>query len=354
MYEQAILRPTLSLSLLLTAALFFLPLLGISGTAALPMVSVEPPAVSAPQSAPAPAPMPETPAPIILPAEEDSPDEGRTLRVLRGKEAVTMTLAEYLRGVVRAEMPASFHPEALKAQAVAARTYTLYKLAGGGGHDGADICTDPACCQAWTAEDAARENWGSMAEDYETKIRAAVSETDGQTMFYGGKPILAAFHASSSGLTRLAGQVWQSDLPYLRPASSPEQGENIPNYYSRAVFSAAEFRTAVLAACPEADLSGDLHLWLQNAVTDGAGNVDTLEVGGVRMRGSRLRGILGLRSACFDWAVEGGQLVFYVTGHGHGVGMSQYGANAMANGGADWQEILRHYYADISIHSFTP
>jgi len=347
MNEQAPLRPAISLSLLLSAALFLLPLLLIP--------SMEP--VLLPAETPAPLqpsePADTSPAQTLpIPVLPTPLDAGLSLRVLRDGSAVTMTLEQYLLGVVRAEMPASFAPEALKAQVVAARTYTLYKLRGSNHGDTADICTDPGCCQAWLEESAARQNWGEAADAYEAKIRAAVRETDGQAMYYGGEPILAAFHSSSAGLTRPAGQVWQNDLPYLQAAASPEGGDSVPNYHSRVEFTADGFRSAVLAACPEADLSGGADAWLTDAVTDSAGNVDTLRVGGVLMRGTRLRSILGLRSACFDWAAEDGKLVFYVTGYGHGVGMSQYGANAMAAGGAAWQEILTHYYTGISIHSF--
>ena len=131
--------------------------------------------------------------------------------------------------------------------------------------------------------------------------------------------------------------------------TTPEAEDAIPNYYSRAEFTAEEFRERVLAACPEADLSGDVSGWLQNAVTDAAGSVQTVDVGGVSVKGSRLRSILGLRSACFEWEARDGGLVFYVTGFGHGVGLSQYGANRMASEGADYREILTHYYTGVSI-----
>ena len=280
-------------------------------------------------------------------------DGGTVLRVLDGETVKEMTLGEYLVGVVRAEMPASFAEEALKAQAVAARTYTLYKIQTGGNHgDTADICTDSTCCQAYIDEDRARANWGDAAAENEAKVESAVRDTDGQTILYGGVPILAVFHSSSAGRTRAAGEVWQTDLPYLQPVSSPEDDTGIPNYYSRAEFTPEAFRDAFLAACPEAQLSGAVENWLKNAVTDSAGSVETVEVGGVTVRGSRLRSILGLRSACFEWEVQDGKLVFFVTGFGHGVGMSQYGANAMAAGGADYREILTHYYTGVTVEPY--
>ena len=252
------------------------------------------------------------------------------LKVLAGDTVEEMTLGEYLVGVVRAEMPASFEPEALKAQAVAARTYTLYKMQTGGNHgDTADICTDSTCCQAYISEENARNNWGENADAYEEKIETAVRETDGETILYGGVPILAVFHSCSAGQTRSSGQVWVSDLPYLQAVSSPEPADSIPNYYSRVEFTAEEFREKVLASYPEADLSGE------------------------SMKGSTLRSVLGLRSACFEWEAADGKLVFFVTGYGHGVGMSQYGANQMAKEGADYRTILTHYYTGVTVEPYT-
>lgn len=295
----------------------------------------------------------------VIPTETEEPppeavsDSARTLRVLAGNTVLEMTLADYLVGVTAAEMPAAFAPEALKAQAVAARTYTLYKLFSGGNHgDTADICTDSACCQAYIGMEDARTGWGEQADAYELRIRTAVAATDGEVILYGGVPILAVFHSSSAGLTRAAGQVWQSDLPYLRPVTSPEDGAAIPDYYSRVEFSQAELKEKLLARLPETVLTGEVSDWLKNAVRDSAGSVETVEVGGVTARGSTVRAALGLRSACFEWELQDGRFVFYVTGYGHGVGFSQYGADAMAKTGADYREILTHYYSGVTVESY--
>ena len=238
---------------------------------------------------------------------------------------------------------------------MAARTYTIYKIQTGGNHaDEADICTDSTCCQAYISEERAKANWGENANTYEKKVENAVTSTDGETILYGGVPILAVFHSSSAGLTRAAGQVWLNDLPYLQAVDSPEEGDAIPNYYSRAEFTAAEAREKLLAAFPEADLSGPVSGWLKNAVTDSAGSVETVEVGGVTVKGTQVRAALGLRSACFEWEAQGEKLVFYVTGYGHGVGLSQYGANRMAAGGADYKEILTHYYTGVTVEPYLP
>lgn len=296
-------------------------------------------------------PMDETEGTPFVSGEKDG---AVTLRVLRGDAVRTMDLGTYLLGVVRAEMPASFEPEALKAQTVAARTYTLYKMKRGGNHgDTADLCTDPGCCQAYLEEEQARQNWGLRADAYEEKIEDAVQSTDGQVILYGGEPILAVFHSSSAGRTRAAGEVWVKDLPYLQAVDSPEQGERIPDYYSRVEIPLEEFRKQVQARWPEAELSGEAEHWLAQAVTDDAGSVETLHVGGVRVDGTELRSALGLRSACFTWEVQGERLVFFVTGYGHGVGLSQYGANRMAESGAAWQEILTHYYTGVTVGPYT-
>lgn len=287
------------------------------------------------------------------PFESGVLDGEQVLRVLNGDTVTEMDLGTYLVGVLRAEMPASFELEALKAQAVAARTYTVYKLQQGSNHENADICTDYTCCQAYLAEDTARANWGGDADRYEEKVEQAVTETDGQVILYNDEPILAVFHSASAGLTRSAGDVWTSDLPYLQPVSSPEPGESIPNYYSRVEFTAAEFKEKFLAAHPEADLSGDCASWLSGAVTDGAGSVVQVNVGGVSLKGSQVRSILGLRSACFTWEPEGDSITFFVTGYGHGVGMSQYGASAMAAAGSGYREILTHYYSGVEIGTLT-
>jgi stage II sporulation protein D len=290
------------------------------------------------------------PIEILPPGEIDS---GETVRVLLNGTVEEMTMASYLEGVLRAEMPASFEQEALCAQAVAARTYTLYKLTAGSSHaPDADICGDPTCCQAYLGADQAAANWGSSAERYEAKIENAVSATDGQTILYDDQPILAVFHSSSAGQTKSAGEVWSQDLPYLQSVSSPE-GEDIPNYYSRVSFTPAEFREKFLAAYPEGDLSGDVSDWVRDlTVTEGI-NVDRVTIGGISLRGSQVRTLFGLRSASFEVEAADGEIVFYVTGYGHGVGMSQYGANELAKEGQTWREIIGHYYTGVTVASMS-
>jgi stage II sporulation protein D len=288
---------------------------------------------------------------LLPPGEIDS---GETIRVLLSGTVTEMSMSDYLQGVVRAEMPASFQQQALCAQAVAARTYTLYKTLSGGNHgDTADVCDDPTCCQAYLSREQAAANWGDSAQRCEAKVENAVSMTDGETILYGGTPILAVFHSSSAGRTKSAGEVWTKDLPYLQSVESPEKGDQIPNYYSTLTLTADEFSRKFLAAYPQADLSGDCTGWVRDlTITEGT-NVDTVTVGGVRVRGSEMRTIFSLRSASFELEAGDGQLTFYVTGYGHGVGMSQYGANEMAAQGSTWQEILQHYYTGVTLAQWT-
>lgn len=284
-------------------------------------------------------------------APQGTPDRDRTLRVLHGGKVEEMTMEDYLRGVLRAEMPASFEPEALKAQAIAARTYTLYKMRGGpiANHPDADACDDINCCKAYkTAEDAAAD-WGGMALYYEEKLARAVSETDAQVVLYGGEPILAVFCSSTNGHTQNAGAVWQTDLPYLQSVSSPENEELVPNYYSSVEFSAERFRALFLAAHPEASLSGSPSGWITDVERSEAGFVTTLRVGGVSVRGNELRTLLSLRSPSFTVDADDASLTFHVTGYGHGVGMSQYGANALAAQGMSAEEILTHYFTGAQV-----
>ena len=277
----------------------------------------------------------ESPLPsgeIAAPSERDS---AKTLRVQIQGEVQEMDMGTYLLGVLRAEMPASFEEEALKAQAIAARTYTLYRIRGGG--------------KAYLSAEQAAANWGSMAVYYEEKLARAVSETDGEVILYDGAPILAVFFSSADGSTQGAGDVWMNDLPYLQKVDSPETEELVPNYYSVATFTAAEFKSLVLAAKPDADLSGSPEGWIRDIVRNDSDYVASVTVGGVKLRGNDLRTILSLRSPSFTVEYKDNAFTFHVTGYGHGVGMSQYGANILAKQGLSAEEIVQHYFSNTTV-----
>ena len=278
-------------------------------------------------------------------------DRDVTLTIQDGDTTEQMTLERYLTGVVRGEMPASFEMEALRAQAAAERSYVYYQLAAGrkDAHPDADFCTDHTCCSAYLSETAAREKWGGDFAPWNTRVEQAVSDTDGQVVLYNGRPILAVFHSSSAGRTAAAGDVWSGDLPYLVSVDSPEGEETVPNYYSTVTFTAAEAKEKLLAAHPELKLSGTPDRWFGAAAENGSGRVETVSVGGTDIEGTELRRIFGLRSACFTVAADGESVTFRVTGYGHGVGMSQYGANQLAREGKTWQEILEWYYTGATV-----
>ena len=289
------------------------------------------------------APQKDTPPP---PEPALSRDSTRTVRLLQEDGTVAvLSMGDYLWGVVAAEMPASFQPEALKAQACAARTYTLTRS---GKHPEADVCTDSHCCQAYITREAALERWGKNGPEYAQKIAAAVAETDGLGILYEGKPIQALFFSSAPGQTVDAVEVWGTSVSYLKSVKSPE-GSEVPNYQSRVVLSPTKVREAALAAWPDMDLSGDPAGWFTDLSRSPSGSVASLKLGGVALTGGQVRKLFSLRSAAFTPEYDGRDFVFQVVGHGHGVGMSQYGANAMAAQGAGFREILQWYYTGVEV-----
>ncbi len=323
--------------------IYLLPLMLPGRTAA----RAEAPAPSPPAAA-APA-LPSPPLRELAPKDEGpAPLPVRTVRLLAGEELLELELEDYLVGVVAAEMPASFPEEALKAQAVAARSYALCQIASGK-HPDADLCADPGCCQAWRSEEQLRQAWSEDAEEKLRLYREAVVSTAGEILSYGGEPALAVFHSSSAGNTEDCGAVW-SPRPYLVSVPSPETARDVPGYCSELRCAPLDFRDVILSAYPEADFSGPEEDWIGPAARDGSGRVASQELGGIEIPGKELRALFSLRSTAFTLALEEGSFVFTVTGFGHGVGMSQYGAMVMAREGADYREILAHYYPGTELN----
>lgn len=276
---------------------------------------------------------------------------GKTLKVLVNGGVQEMDLNEYILGVVAAEMPASFEVEALKAQAVAARTYALQRRQNQHPtHPGADVCTSPACCQAYITPAAAAKNWGQSNETYHQKILQAVADTKTEVILYEEQLISAVFHSSSAGETLNAVEVWGGSAPYLTGVKSPE-GEEVPDYKTEKSVSPEAFRSTFLSAYPDAILEGDPSTWLGDTTRTSGGSVSEMTIGGVTATGQKLRTLYSLRSTSFDIELRDGAFVFLVTGYGHGVGMSQYGANAMAKNGSTYLDILSWYYTGVSIEA---
>lgn len=252
-----------------------------------------------------------------------------------------MRLDEYLTGVLLAEMPVSFSPEALKAQAVAARTFAI-KTCGSPAHNGA-VCTDSTCCQAWTDPD----RFGIDADVFE-KVQLAVEETNGIVVTYRGELIDAVYFSCSGGKTEAAQDVWGADVAYLKSVASPGE-EGAAHYNDTVVVSTEAFREIVLAEQPQTDLTGAPENWIGTAVYTEGGGIKSLEIGGRDFSGTDLRKIFGLRSTAFSVEVADESVIFETLGFGHRVGLSQYGAEAMACAGADFRQILRYYYSDVML-----
>jgi len=321
----------------LLLSLFLMPLLLAAG-----------PSETEQEETPLLLPVMPTPVPVqTISAEEDSKV---TVRVLREDGKIKdMTMEDYLWSVTAAEMPASFELEALKAQAVTARTYALWKMrTREEDHPEADVCTDIHCCQAFIEPGQAAVKWGTSAAEYGQKISAAVALTDGQIMIYEGKPIQAVFFSSAAGRTEDAAEVWGNAVPYLVGVESPE-GIEVPNYHSEVSLSKEEFRTRFLEKYPKAELSGKPQKWFQSIKTTSSGRVSSIKIGGVTVTGSELRALCDLRSTCFTVETTSDSVTFQVTGYGHGVGMSQYGANTLALQGKTYREILSWYYTGVQL-----
>ncbi|MEN6471580.1 MAG: stage II sporulation protein D [Clostridiaceae bacterium] len=287
----------------------------------------------------------------------NAPLAGEPLRVYdaRLKKTVEMDLEEYLVHVVAGEMPASFEAEALKAQAVAARTYTVRRMASHGGtpcgRGGADICTDSTCCQAYQSEARLRENWGSEYAANLRRVRDAVEATAGEILTYDGLPIEALFHSNAGGVTEDAEHVFASAQPYLVSVTSP--GDELAAHYTDTVrLTRAEVTKALNKLYPNADVTAKrLDRELKVLSRYASGRVNQISVGDVTLTGRQFRQALDLASANFSLAYSEKYVTVTTVGYGHGVGMSQYGANAMAKAGSGYKEILTHYYTGVEIAS---
>ena len=303
-------------------------------------------------------PMLPSPSPSASPDAAASPDaeyayqdDAVTVRLLHNGTVTTLSMAQYLTGVVAAEMPASFNMEALKAQAVAARTETLYHILiyKSDTHPDADVCSDPADCQAYKSDDELREKWGAMYKYCLGRIEKAVRDTDGECLTYGSEPIQAVFHSSSAGQTAASGEVWVHDLPYLVSVKSPETSDSVPNFVSTVVVTVADFKATVLKFYPSAVFSKDRSTWVTGITHTPSGRISTLSIGGVTVTGTSLRAMFGLRSTAASVSVGDKEVTFTTTGYGHGVGMSQYGANAFAAQGKTYRDILAWYYTGVTL-----
>lgn len=275
-----------------------------------------------------------------------------TIKLLHSKtsQIEEVLLEEYLYSVVSAEMPASFEIEALKAQAVVARTYTIYKIENENKHEGANICDESTCCQAWISKEDRLSKWEeSQRESNWNKIVLAVNDTKGKIITYEGKPINAFFHSNSGGKTEITANVWGgSGYPYLQVVETSGE-DSYSQYKSEVILNKQEFIDKIKQN--HSDFSIDFNE--QNCIqileyTEG-NRVKTIKIGNLNLSGVEVRTIIGLKSANFTVAIEQENIKFSVIGYGHGVGMSQTGADSMAKQGSNYEEIIKHFYTDVEI-----
>lgn len=282
-----------------------------------------------------------------------TPDAQTVWRVLSGDTIYELPCREFLIRTLAFEMSPTYHVEALKAQAVAA--YTYYGRRHRAHNADPDATTDTADFvspgerfpQEYTAEKL-RERWGDKFDEYYATLCAAVDAVLGRYMTYNGEWIDACFFAMSNGNTESAENVWGTAVPYLRSVAS--SGDTLAAKYETTVtMTAAQVKAALCAADSTLTLSEDPSAWFGDPTLTDTGMVLSMPVGNKTLAGTALRTALDLRSATFRVACTADGFTFTVQGYGHGVGMSQCGANHLAKQGYTWQKILQHYYTGITI-----
>jgi len=274
---------------------------------------------------------------------------------LKTNEVIVIDFEEYLKGVVASEMPAEFNSEALKAQAVAARTYLLYKLKkfpnGQPEHPDAPVCTGTHC-QVWNSKDdliASHEN--GWYDTYWSKIEDAVNSTRGQILTYEGKIIEPLFHSTSGGRTENSEDVFSTSVPYLRSVESPYENE-APKLRDSSKISVTDFINKIKSVYGELNVTpNNLKDKIKLGDISEGGKIKTITIDGTEISGREIRSLFNLNSTNFSFVQSGDEIEIVTTGYGHGVGMSQWGADGMADEGYNYKEILKHYYTNVEIVS---
>ncbi|MCH5190537.1 MAG: stage II sporulation protein D [Oscillospiraceae bacterium] len=281
--------------------------------------------------------------------EESETDVMSTVKIMsaESKNITEMSLREYLIGTVAAEMSLSYHEEAIKAQVIASHTLLEHSRLNKSEEIGeADITDNSQTHQGYIDTDTQKEKWGDNYSKYREKIEKCVDEVINLIIQYDGEPITAAFHAISNGKTENASDVWGGTYPYLISVESA--GDKLsPAYSSELTVSVDEFKS--IMEKQDATLSDDPNSWIRDTVKTETGMVKEITVGDKTFKGSDIRSFFSLKSSTFDCKYDNGSFSFTVSGYGHGVGMSQYGADFMARQGLTYKEILQHYYPGTQI-----
>lgn len=249
-----------------------------------------------------------------------------------------LSLEDYIVGVVAAEMPASFNPEALKAQAVASRTYAIYKISSS--KSDYDVVTD-VTNQSYISREDMQKKWGSDFNKYYEKIKNAVKETNNLILKYNGEVIEAYYFSMSNGYTEKSSLVFSEDRDYLQSVESNYE-TNLNNFKAVKKFTKSEFCKKLNIDCANIKIGK-----IERSSTN---RVNNITINGVTFKGTNFRKLLNLRSTDFTIVVND-EVEITTKGYGHGVGMSQYGANGMASNGSNYEEILSYYYKNVQISS---
>lgn len=263
----------------------------------------------------------------------------------QSKEIDNIPLEEYVVGVVAAEMGADFEAEALKAQGIAARTYIVNHLLSTANQNDKNV-SDTTSDQVYKDEAELRKAWGSTYQEKIQKLTDAVFATEGKIITYGDAPIFPAYFSTSNGFTENSEEYWENELPYLRSVQS-KWDEESPKFLDQKVYTIAEVAEKL-----------DVQLSLNQSVSmeiirTNSDRVSNLSVAGNNFTGREVREKLGLQSSDFKIEQNNEHLIFTTKGFGHGIGMSQYGANGMAKEGKNYQEIIKYYYQDVEISTLT-
>ena len=262
-----------------------------------------------------------------------------------------INIDEYLYGVVASEMPASFELEALKAQATVARTYTIYQITNNSSkHENADMCDDFNCCQAWISKEERIAKWDAKeAESNWEKILQAVDSTKGKIVAYNKQPINAFFHANSGGVTESSLNIWGGiDYPYLKSVETSGE-EGYTQYASEVTLTQQELLEKLKVKYEDCAIDFTAQDCIKILDHTTSGRIKTIKFGNKEIAGTEARTILGLKSTNFTITQEGENIKFTVIGYGHGVGMSQTGADALAKAGSNYETIIKHFYTDVEI-----
>ena len=266
-------------------------------------------------------------------------------------EIEELPLDTYLLGVVSAEMPANFEQEALNAQALVARTYTIYSIVHNQDkHGEADICDDSNCCQAWISKEDRMARWEEAERESNwRKIEVAVNTTAGRIITYNGEVIDAFFHSNSGGTTEAPVNVWGgTNYPYLQSVETAGE-DAYSQYSSEVVLTKEELQNKILAKHLDFTIDYNQSDCIQILEYTESGRVKTIKIGNLNLSGVEVRSTLGLKSANFEITIDGDNIKFAVKGYGHGVGMSQTGADSMAKSGSNYEEIVKHFYTGVEI-----